>query len=164
MKEQDFYGLRTIKVPLKRHGLLTELIDKEKQSKKRAKANDTSASFEPNAEENYSDSESQSLLVRTLSIRDACGSQSAEAANFLHKMDKDIKSILSLTKSQKDSLEEVVASMTCKRIHPLQRQTSWFSGADCGIRWWSVLIGMVIVVLVTPLMYFLYFEYVKPGS
>ncbi len=177
IRDQDFFGLRVIKVPMKRHGLLSELIEQEQQNSS-AKSNSAKTqlnggatggfdevSYDPNESPlGGSDEENEKLLVRTLSIRRSMSDQGAQAANFLQRMDRDLKSIVNSTKCQKDSLEEVVATMTCKRIYPLQQQSTWLGGADCGMRWWSVLLAFIIIGFIAPLLYFVYIEINNPGS
>ena len=174
IRDQDFYALTVIKVPVQRFGLLTELLEEEKNAKKLKKqprsfdngvlefmdAND----LEEEEDEEVDDSDSRSLLIKTVSIRDAFGTQSKDAASFLQKMDTDIHNIISSTKLRMDSLDEVTKSLTCKRIQPLQRQTSWLNGVDCGIRWWSALVFFVVVGLLMPTVFILYVKYGKPDS
>lgn len=168
MRDQDFFALRVIKVPMKRHGLLSELLDGNEsgQSAKltiNANSVDSSHSLEPSEiEESSSENE---LFVRTLSIRDSVMSdQGKQAVSFLHRMDKDLKTIVRSTKLRKESLDEVVQTMTCKRIHPLQRQSSWLNGYDCGMRWWSVLLTFIVVAFVGPMLYLVFYKVTKPGS
>lgn len=163
IKDQDFFALRVIKVPMKRYSLLTDLVNEEnKEAANSAKltlnANGFESSHSQEANETDSSSENE-LFVRTLSIRDSLLSdQGKQAASFLQRMDKDLKSIVNSTKSQKDSLEDVVQTMTCKRIYPLQQQSSWLNGYDCGMRWWSVLLAFIVFGFVAPLLYFIYLE------
>ncbi|CAH1797965.1 unnamed protein product [Owenia fusiformis] len=169
IQDQDFFAKKVIKVPIKRHGLLTELIEKEnkenKNSKIRLNPNSGAVGGEPfvSVEDDYadqsdnSDSEGRGLLVRTLSIRDSLGTQSREAHDFLKAMDKDLLKIQNSTKTQKDTLQEVTTALTCKRIQPLKKA----DGADCGMRWWTIVGVMFLIGLVTPLAYFLYIEYGK---
>lgn len=173
IRDQDFFALNLIKVPIKRHGLLTEVAAQESRISNGPKLKLGEANVpldcvvhgtEANEEEWEDDdtSDTRNLLVRTLSIRGALSNQGQEAENFLHKMDKDLQSIVASTKSRKKTLEEVTESLTCRRIYPLQRQKSWLSGADCGMRWWSIMIIMLMIGLLMPTVYFLYFKYVKP--
>lgn len=168
MKDQDFFALRVMKVPVKRHGLLTELLERERSEMQNgAKSFHSGGSDTADSPDNCDSSESEELFVRTLSIRDTCLSdQGKQAASFLHRMDKDLKSIINSTKHQKDSLEEVVQTMTCKSIYPLQHQSSWLNGYDCGMRWWSVLLGFIVIGFVTPTLYFVYFKFYshRPGG
>ena len=170
IRDQDFYAKRVIKVPVKRHGLLTELMEQENQRqlseiKKKSSAQnlrtyESSVQFsEANEVDDDSDPESSVLLVRTLSIRDHVTNQGKEAQDFLKHMDKDLDKIRQNANSYKNSLDEVTNALTCKSIHPIDRscRKSLFNGYDCGMRWWSLVIFMLIIVLGTPLLYFLYF-------
>ena len=169
IRDQDFFARKFIKVPIKRHGLLTELVEKENQRNGGQKitlggANnfDSAITVEDVASDSNSDSETNALLVRTLSIRGALGNQGKEAQKFLKHMDKDLEKIRNSTKTYKNTLEEVATSLTCKRIHPLAPPGKMFNGVDCGMRWWSIVAIMLVIGLLLPLMYFLYFEYGKP--
>ena len=114
--------------------------------------------------DNDQDSETTDLLteVRTISIRSSLTDQGDEAKNFLQRMDADIKGILSSTKSStKRNLDEVRSSLTCRRIYPLNRKEG-FLGADCGMKFGTIISMIIIVAIVTPLVYFMYYEYIKP--
>lgn len=175
IRDQDFYALKTIKVPVKRFGLLTELIEEENKNNDGAKLSlKPGASGESVIEiseangdvtdygEDSDTSESRQLLVRTLSIRDSMvSSQGKEAIDFLKKMDSDIKGILKGTKNSKDTLEEVTASLTTKRIQPLKGPNRILGGADCGIRWWNVVITMFVIGVLTPILIFAIHEFIK---
>ena len=174
ISDQDFYGLSTIKVPAKRHGLLTELIEKENESKQNkhklklgasqncdgivgvANGTDSDAT---DYDEDFSDT--SRLLrhqnVRTVSIRDTLNRQGDEAVKFLQKMDSDIKNIVTSTKSRHESLDEVTTRLTCRRFFPLEDKKASY-GADYGIKLWGILVCLVIVVIVAPAFYFAYFE------
>ena len=165
-------------IPLQRHGLLTELIKEHQTNSDTHSAGPGGGATAHNSmpdcgvvedadEEEYdaeTDTEHRALLVRNLSIRDAFGTQSGEAASFLKRMDKDIKNIIQNANSRKDTLEEVRDTLMCKSIRPLRASRTIFDGVDCGMRWWSVVIVMLVLLLGCPLLYFLYFQYVKPSS
>ena len=151
-----------------RHGLLSEIRDELEAGPSRSYRAHSDSASEAIANESYedTDSESQNLLVhtRTVSIRDALSSQGKDAAKFLQRMDKDIHKIIESTKSRMDTLEEVTKSLTCRRIYPLQQRRSLFSGVDCGIRWWSLLIIVGVVAVIMPTLYVVYSKLVKPPS
>ncbi|KAK3097776.1 hypothetical protein FSP39_013083 [Pinctada imbricata] len=87
-------------------------------------------------------------------------SQSREAKRFLRKMDKDLTKICQSSRTNRNSLNEVVSVLTDRTIMPLRRQkSSYFNGADCGIRWWSIALCVIISVIVIPLILLLYFWY-----
>lgn len=175
IRDQDFFALKSVKVPAKRHGLLLELAEQEKQQNGISKGacgkteidnsidiSDVNYDEEEMVGSNDCNNEQEEIEVRTLSIRNTLSSQGKEATEFLHNMDSDIKNIVASTKNRLDSLEEVANVLTCRRIFPLRqkKQQSW--GADCGIRWWNIVLIVFVIGLVTPLLYFVYYEYVKP--
>ena len=100
--------------------------------------------------------------IRQVSIRGTFSSQGRDAIDFLQRMDSDIRNIVTSTRNRLDSLEEVKKVLTCKRIFPLKKQQD--EGVDCGMRWWSVVIVMFVIGLVTPLFYFVYFQFLKTSS
>ena len=178
IRDQDFYALKVIKVPMKRHGMLAEIIEIEnaKGNGLKQRLSSTSGDGIHITEANEgdqtdydmdgSDSERQDLLVRKIGLRGPVGNPKFNHCDFLEQMDKDINKIVSSTRTRLDSLEKVVEKMTCKSILPLERRrtSNVWSGADCGIRWWSIVIVMFLIGLVTPLLYFVYYEFAKPPS
>lgn len=163
IRDQEFFALRKIKLPVKPFGLLTESAYHETNSTVEHHQSPLcpTQSTEPNdCDISYSDgeSETQELLVRTISIRDTLSSQGREASEFLKKMDNDIKHIVSSSTSRLNSLEEVTESLTSKRIQPIQRKSRWLkmNGTDCGMQWWSVVVLMFLVGLITPILVTVY--------
>ena len=133
MNDQEFYGRKTIQVPVKRHGLLTEIIAKENQengTNMRLVVGSSGDIVVPVTQQHHADEEDGAehpeLLVRTLSIRDAYSDQGKEAQAWLKKMDSDINKIVSSTKTSKHNLDEVTMTLTCKRIQPMRKA----AGAD----------------------------------
>ena len=183
IRDQDFYALQTIKVPIKAHSLYAEIIEEETNQQKQASGGaisngpsklSTGASIDteeyvPNdnigSETDYdltseSEETKNRLVVRTLSIRDSFrkNSQSKEAQDFLCRMDADINRIVASTVSRKENLRDVTSTLTCKRIQPLRADKSVMWGADCGIRWWSMVVMMLLVGLAAPLIIFVLYE------
>lgn len=162
MQDQDFFALKSIKVPIKRYGLLTEMLEEQK------KVGAAAASYFPKGRANgaagvertdyvanninedsdncLSDPEMQHLLIRTLSIRDNINSQSKEAEEFLNSMDRDLQNIRKSTKSYKPSLQAVTSTLTDKRIQPLQKKP-----VDCTPSWRQIIGAVVVVAVVAPL-------------
>lgn len=166
-------------MPVKRHGLLTELMEQEKTASnydcEAVELDDDSMPYcaisrtsEPNTcDESDDESENKRLLVRTISISGALRGQSREASDFLKKMDNDIKNIVQSSRSRMDSLEEVTESLTSKRIQPFQKDGKWLkmNGTDCGMQWWSVVVVMFVIGLITPILFGMYYYYyLKPDG
>lgn len=180
LKDQDFFALTTIKVPVLKYGLVREELEEEIRKNASSlgieKVNGsavplgeasgttsevTEANITEDGEYAGSDVDQCEPLVRTVSIRNSFGSQSKEAQNFLRRMDADIKNILTSTKSSKKrNLEDVRNSLICRRIYPMNHKEGYF-GADCGMKLGTIIAIIVIVAVVTPLMYFLYYKYLE---
>ncbi|KAM8960807.1 lysM and putative peptidoglycan-binding domain-containing protein 3 [Pelodytes ibericus] len=141
INEQDFFALRTIKIPVKRFSVLTESCFSLKGKTSRT------ASFQPSPEPEVS---GQATL-------------SSEAVDrFLQEVDRDIEQIVKCTDTKKENLHEVVSALsqepTFEPEHKPVKQKDPYYGADWGLGWWTAVIIMVIVGIVTPVFYFLYFE------
>jgi len=108
INDQEFYGLRRVKVPVREHSHAKEQLEKENELKLK---NNTQLDLEAKATGDYRGS------PQFIGIR---GSQ--DAREFLRQMDADLEKIRQSTKVQMDSLDEVTMSLTCKRFHPF-RQT-----------------------------------------
>ncbi|XP_013379802.1 lysM and putative peptidoglycan-binding domain-containing protein 3 [Lingula anatina] len=169
IRDQDFYALKRIKVPIKRFGLLTELVEHENKNSKGKKltlgsvVNRNSRSVIEEVEEEQelnnedfafdgSDSDSQTLLVRTLSIRGAMNSQTKEAKKFLKHMDKDLQKIRNSTKSRKDSLQEVTSYLTTKTILPLSKKIT--NTSEKSLLRYALGIAVIVFIMV-PVLYFI---------
>ncbi|KAM4707475.1 lysM and putative peptidoglycan-binding domain-containing protein 3 [Discoglossus pictus] len=141
INDQDFFALRSIKIPVKRFSVLTETHFSAKASR--------SVTLQPS-------SEFQEIVP-------AVDPPSSEAVgSFLQEVDRDIEKIVSSTNTKTENLQEIVSALG-QEVHfdpPLKttKQKDPFSGADWGLRWWTAVAIMVIVGIVTPVFYFLYFE------
>ncbi|XP_014671252.1 PREDICTED: lysM and putative peptidoglycan-binding domain-containing protein 3-like [Priapulus caudatus] len=157
--DQQFFALVDVKIPLKRYGLLADIISTENiiastssETGRKARRRTVSCSDVPLS------SDEETIFVRTISIRDQLnGSTSRDARTFLESMDKDLEKIRQSTSSYKGSLEEVKQTLTCKRFYPIEKM-SIFNGTDCGIRWWNVVVVMILVAILVPLAYVVYME------
>ena len=170
IKDQDFFALRVLKVPMRRHGILSELVRQEQTTTAKPKTHSLrngatlpSDSDIPSdaacSDVDFSDPETQMRVMRTVSIRDNFSKQGREAERFLKKMDKDLSKLRQTTVTEQESLDEVISVLTNKSIHPLQSRPK-VNGADCGIRWcWVVLCAVCVAVLV-PVIYFVYVAYI----
>uniref|UniRef100_H2YN33 LysM domain-containing protein n=1 Tax=Ciona savignyi TaxID=51511 RepID=H2YN33_CIOSA len=139
INEQDFYGLRTIKIPVKRHGLLTE---PEEESKRRPVTTSIGGKMD-----SADSAENISLLSNSLSRVDK-----NDANKFLKKVDKEIRKTVrsSDVLERNEILEEVVSSLGSVgyRPLPLPGAKDDCSGADWGVKWWVLLLGFLVVFFI----------------
>ncbi|XP_066459088.1 lysM and putative peptidoglycan-binding domain-containing protein 3 [Eleutherodactylus coqui] len=143
INEQDFFALRSIKIPVKRFSLLTETHFSPKGKLPRT------ASTQPPPEDHDHSPTLQAL--------------SSEAVDsFLQEVDRDIEQIVRVTDMKKENLHEVVSAFSQELHFELEtkviRQKDAYNGADCGLGWWTAVAIMVIVGIITPVFYFLYYE------
>ncbi|KAM6470114.1 lysM and putative peptidoglycan-binding domain-containing protein 3 isoform 1-T1 [Liasis olivaceus] len=144
--DQDFFALRTIKIPVKKFSLLTEThcFPKNRQ-------NSRSASSSYSAE--FSDASLASELLPSTET----------AGNFLKEVDRDIEQIVKCNATKRENLNEVVSALSTQQLNfepdgKSIRQKDPYYGADWGIGWWTAVVIMVVVGIITPVFYLLYYE------
>lgn len=150
LTEQDFFALRSIKIPVKKFSLFTE-----------------THSTAPHK------TSSPSGVRRVLDIPPSAGDMDAAPSSssstdsvecFLQEKDKDIELLVKYSNPSRSSLSEVVSSLNSQQ--PVQGEAERRStvrkdpyyGADWGMRWWTAVAIMLVVGIVTPVFYLLYYE------
>lgn len=157
LAEQDFFALRSIKIPVKKFSLLTE-----------THATTTNKSASPGGKR------------RVVEFTEgACGDEAADSSSassadsvgsFLQEKDKDIERLVKSAGSSRNSLNEVVSLLTPQdqqlepllgdpeRRPPQAPRKDPYYGADWGMRWGTAVAIMLVVGIVTPAFYLLYYE------
>ncbi|XP_054717209.1 lysM and putative peptidoglycan-binding domain-containing protein 3-like [Uloborus diversus] len=134
INSQDFYARKSLKIPVKKYSLLTEIL--------------------PSAiTENQSSTtcEEYGNNVRTINVGIGPGSRCPspqETAAFFKRMDEDLVKIMLSTNSQKESLEAAAAALTRPQIQPLVKDP--YNTADCGIQWNFLILCTIVIVIVIP--------------
>ncbi|KAL3867149.1 hypothetical protein ACJMK2_044372 [Sinanodonta woodiana] len=184
IQDQEFYALRRIKVPVKKHSFLTELVVDSKlspTSSDRGSLQEYSNgavckesgseeeeggmafardSYDSDASNDLSDPEKQRLLIRTLSVSKAVQGQGKEIREFLKNKDNDLAKIQNSKRSDRHSLDEVISVLTNKSNQPLPIKKK-IDGADCGIRWWSISLVALLVFVIVAILLVLYYTFFK---
>lgn len=150
LTEQDFFALRSIKIPVKKFSLFTE-----------------THSTAPH--KSSSPSGVRRVLEIPLNADSADSSPSSSSSTdsvecFLQEKDKDIELLVKYTNPSRSSLSEVVSLLNSQQ--PVQGEAERRSttkkdpyyGADWGMRWWTAVAIMLVVGIVTPVFYLLYYE------
>ncbi|XP_028852379.1 lysM and putative peptidoglycan-binding domain-containing protein 3 [Denticeps clupeoides] len=152
LTEQDFFALRSIKIPVKRFSVLTETHGTA-PLKSGSPGSIRRLPDVPQCTAAAADSSASST-----SSTDSIGS-------FLQEKDKDIEQLVKSTGSSRNSLNEVVSSLSpqqqpllgdSERRAPPRKDP--YYGADWGMRWWTAVAIMLVVGIVTPVFYLLYYE------
>lgn len=164
--DQDFYALKTIKIPVQPHGLLTEISDKKQRPPPiKMPGNQPSTSGDIDDDNDESDYEESGLngdCVRTVSIRSALDSPNS----FLQHMDNDLKLICKSTPLRKNNLDEVTRTLTINCINPikLRKQQEKTLGTACGIGWKGIIVIVFLVGILLPGGLFAFLYLIKNGT
>ncbi|XP_072551348.1 lysM and putative peptidoglycan-binding domain-containing protein 4 [Salminus brasiliensis] len=141
IKEQDLYALTSIKIPVKKHGLLTETNSELRDPQQRPSS---SPSLPPS-------DQLQDFAGAGPSVRPRV----EEYTHFLREVDNDIERLIQST----DAQEEVFGgSSNESRQWGLRGKRLTNYGADWGIQWWNAVIAMLLIGIVLPIFYVVYFK------
>lgn len=155
LTEQDFFALRSVKIPVRRFSIFTETHNAG-----------AAKSGSPSGARRLPQISAIPSLP-TESSTDSSSSDSVEG--FLLEKDKDIEQLVRSTGPSRSNLNEVVSSLTQQQqqqqpllageveYKPLVRKDPYY-GADWGMRWWTAVAIMLVVGIVTPVFYLLYYE------
>lgn len=152
LTEQDFFALRSVKIPVRRFSILTE-----------THVTGLHKPASPSGARRLPPIASVTSLPTESSTDSSSSTDSAEG--FLLEKDKDIEQLVKSTGPSRNSLNEVVSSLTLQQqppqgevsYKPVQRKDPYY-GADWGMRWWTAVAIMLVVGIVTPVFYLLYYE------
>ncbi|CAL8248739.1 unnamed protein product [Merluccius merluccius] len=156
LTEQDFFALRSVKIPVRRFSVLTETYN----------ASALKPTSSPSTTWSLSQISPGSSSVPTESSTDSSSSTDS-VEGFLLEKDKDIERLVKSTGPSRSSLNEVVSSLTQQQEQPLLGEVAEYKpalrkdpyyGADWGMRWWTAVAIMLVVGIVTPVFYLLYYE------
>ncbi|XP_009468321.1 PREDICTED: LOW QUALITY PROTEIN: lysM and putative peptidoglycan-binding domain-containing protein 4 [Nipponia nippon] len=137
IREQDLYALKSIKIPVKTHGLLTE--------------NGRELRPVPTAP-------SQSgLTLVDLPEPDDGASSSADGrrlSDYFKGIDKSIQDAV----QAEVQLNAEYCVDALERPLPQSGKQKTSNGADCGIQWWNAVFIMLLIGIVLPVFYIIYFK------
>lgn len=135
MQEQDLFALKSIKIPIKKHSLLTETY--------------TDLS-DPQEEMPHSS-------TTPMKPQDRARAQPhlQEVTDFLMEVDHDIEKLIQTTNDQDDDLLD---SSEKRQKFGFKGKRLKSHGADWGIQWWNAVVAMLLIGIVLPLFYVIYFK------
>ncbi|XP_078252641.1 lysM and putative peptidoglycan-binding domain-containing protein 3 isoform X2 [Rhinoraja longicauda] len=145
INDQDFFALRSIKIPVKKITLLGE------------KHSPVASRLVPRVA-----LESNAQFQEFKAGAEPCSSNE-NADNFLREVDKDIERIVKSNDTTREHLNEVVSALSSQPFYQaadrkiIPKKDPHY-GADWGMRWWNAVMIMLVVGIVTPLFYLLYYE------
>ncbi|XP_057580622.1 lysM and putative peptidoglycan-binding domain-containing protein 4 isoform X2 [Hippopotamus amphibius kiboko] len=138
IREQDLYALKSIKIPVKNHGILTE-THKELRPLL-SSSTETRVSFEEQPDPDRG--------------AGSAGTSSSPLTSFFKDIDQNIERAV----QSEIFLSESYCIETSSQPPlpaPLKTPTN---GADCGIQWWNAVFIMLLIGIVLPVFYLVYFK------
>ncbi|XP_054244165.1 lysM and putative peptidoglycan-binding domain-containing protein 4 [Indicator indicator] len=137
IREQDLYALKSIKIPVKPHGLLTE----------------NGSELRPLLP---APSQTSLMLVDLLEPEDTASSvaDSRQLSDYFKGIDKSIQDVV----QAEVQLNTEYCMDTLERPLPQSEKQESSSGADCGIQWWNAVFIMLLIGIVLPVFYIIYFK------
>ncbi|XP_022047022.1 lysM and putative peptidoglycan-binding domain-containing protein 4 [Acanthochromis polyacanthus] len=135
MQEQDLFALKSIKIPVQKHSFLADTLS------------DTS---DPREEMPHS-----SPTPAKPQDRARVQPHLQEVTDFLMEVDNDIDKLIQTTADQdEDSLDNFEKT----RRFGFRGKRLMSHGADWGIQWWNAVVAMLLIGIVLPLFYVIYFK------
>ncbi|NXT20742.1 LYSM4 protein, partial [Syrrhaptes paradoxus] len=136
IREQDLYALKSIKIPVKTHGLLTE--------------NGGELRLLPTAPSQTG------LTLVDLPEPDDDASSSADSRHLSDYFKGIDRSIQDAVQAEVQLNTEYCVEGLERPLPESEKQTS--NGADCGIQWWNAVFIMLLIGIVLPVFYIIYFK------
>nr|XP_025977466.1 lysM and putative peptidoglycan-binding domain-containing protein 4 [Dromaius novaehollandiae]XP_025977467.1 lysM and putative peptidoglycan-binding domain-containing protein 4 [Dromaius novaehollandiae]XP_025977468.1 lysM and putative peptidoglycan-binding domain-containing protein 4 [Dromaius novaehollandiae] len=144
IREQDLYALKSIKIPVKTHGLLTE-IGQELRPLQTARSQ-------------------AGLTLVDMPESDGAAASNCTESRYVNEYFEGID------KSIQDAVQVEVQLNAEYRVEALERpllesgKQESSNGADCGIQWWNAVFIMLLIGIVLPVFYITYFKTQESGA
>ncbi|XP_031724352.1 lysM and putative peptidoglycan-binding domain-containing protein 4 isoform X2 [Anarrhichthys ocellatus] len=141
MQEQDLFALKSIKIPVQKHSFLTETCTEPS---------------DPREETPHS----STALVKP---QDRARAQPhlQEVTDFLMEVDHDIEKLIQTTNDQDDDFS---ANSGKQQRFGFRGRRLTGPGADWSIQWWNAVVAMLLIGIVLPLFYVIYFKTKDNGA
>ncbi|XP_036909630.1 lysM and putative peptidoglycan-binding domain-containing protein 4 [Sturnira hondurensis] len=136
--EQDLYALKSVKIPVKNHGILTETHTELRPL------------LRPSSE----------TWVTLEEQPDPDGAAASPLTDFFKGIDQNIEHVVQSEIFLKD---RYCVEPPRQPLPPAPAKTP-ADGADCGIQWWNAVCIMLLVGIVLPVFYLVYFKIQATGE
>ncbi|XP_071355869.1 lysM and putative peptidoglycan-binding domain-containing protein 4 [Trachinotus anak] len=141
MQEQDLFALTSIKIPVQKHSFLTETYT------------------------DLSDPQEEMPHSSTTPVRPQDRTRAQphlqEVTDFLMEVDNDIEKLIQTTNDQD---EDFLDHSEKEQWFGFRRRGLSSHGADWGIQWWNAVVAMLLIGIVLPLFYVIYFKTKDNGA
>lgn len=128
MQEQDFFALKSIKIPIQKHSFLTE------------------------TQADRTDPKDQTSILVNPPEQARAHPHVREVTDFLMEVDSDMEKLIQNTN---DEIEEFADHSDARRRLAGGQGSH---GADWGIKWWNAVVAMILIGIILPLFYVIYYK------
>ncbi|KAM9313270.1 lysM and putative peptidoglycan-binding domain-containing protein 4 [Gastrophryne carolinensis] len=136
LTEQDMYALKTIKIPVKVHGILTEQHGEL-------------------SIQNFRSADSLDIVIESPDEAPVSSTSSRDISRYFHNIDKNIEAAAQKQDLPGDLFDPSMDGLQAPLI-PSQKDAH--PGSDWGIRWWNAVLIMLLIGVVLPVFYIIYYE------
>ncbi|EDV26493.1 LysM and putative peptidoglycan-binding domain-containing protein 4 [Trichoplax sp. H2] len=140
--DAGFYALKTIKIPIKKYGVLAE-AEEETQLKLNRSAG---TEAEPGTSE-------------TDDIEGDLANPDEKAEKFFKEKDIEVEKLKEATQNTIKKMDDDDPEAPLMLGNTPKKEDKKSLGADCGLSWVGVLVVVVIIGIVAPVLYYLYYTY-----
>ena len=171
ISDHEFYALRVIKLPIKKYGILSDVLVHQINSQSQTDET-TECKIKDREEDRYGtnsrNGSNGSLTVNIGISQHLSHTDSDSAFKFLTHMDEDLKKIRQSTKtviesSDIDILNQIQILRDCDNSNmsqslPTQKRSAFFTcdESDYGINWFNLLILAFVLCFLVPIIYVVY--------
>ncbi|CAL8237885.1 unnamed protein product, partial [Merluccius merluccius] len=134
--EQDLFALKSIKIPVQKHSFLTDPW-KEISNPSTRPHQDGNARAQPGLR---------------------------EVSDFLKDVDHDIEKLIQSTDDRDDIFPDSTSDLSQRLGGGGRRVVTAAHGADWGIQWWNVVVAMLLIGVILPIFYVVYFKTKASGE
>lgn len=141
IQEQDLFALTSIKIPVQKHSFLTETytdLNEAREEMPRSSAAPASPQDRARAQPHLQ-----------------------EVTDFLMEVDNDIEKLIQTTNDQD---EDFMDDLGKGQRFGFRRRGLTSHGADWGIQWWNAVVAMLLIGIVLPIFYVIYFKTKDNGA
>lgn len=140
--DAGFYALKSIKIPIKKYGVLAEAEEEAQRKHNRASATET-----------------QSGSSEIDNIEGDLTNPDEKAEQFFKDKDLEVEKLKEATQNSIRKMDDDDPEAPLMMGNAPKKEDKKSMGADCGLSWVGVLAIVVIIGIVAPVLYYLYYTY-----
>jgi len=151
-QEQDLFALKSIKIPVQKHSFLTEAFTDPTDPLRATSTLSSSSSSSSPAHHGMRNTRAQPSL--------------RQVSDFLKDVDHDIEKLIQSTSGRDDIFPDSASNLLSARsgVRGRGRAAAAGYGADWGIQWWNVVVALLLIGVVIPIFYVVYFKTKASGD